>query len=183
MVATRQLMTEAEFAEIDTPGRHDLVDGELWSMPPTRIPHSRYSTRLIGALAHHVEQQGGGEVFTTELGYVLDLDRRTILCPDISFVCSDRVPPDESTGFYDGAPDLAVEVISESEGPRQVQTKVARYLSAGTTLVWCVYPPLKQVVVYHHDLPPRILNVEDTLNAEPVIPGFALPLSDLFRPT
>jgi Uma2 family endonuclease len=182
MVAAKQFLTEAEFAEIDSPGRHDLVDGELWSRPPAQIPHGRYATRIILALGRFVEHPGIGEVLSGEIGYVLTVDRRTILCPDVAFVRSDRVPANEERGFFNGAPDLAVEVISPSERPQQIQTNVARYLSAGTTLVWCVYPELQQIVVYHHDLPPHILSVSDTLTADPVITGFQLPLRELFRP-
>jgi Uma2 family endonuclease len=181
MVAANQLITDTEFAEIDTPGRHDLVDGERWSMPPVRIPHGRYATRIIVALGRFVEPLGIGEVLSGELGFVLTIDRRTILCPDAAFVRRERIPSIEEKGIFNGAPDLAVEVISDSERPGQVQTKVARFLSAGTTLVWCVYPELKQVVVYHQEQPPRILNEGDTLTADPVISGFELPLGEYFR--
>lgn len=180
MVAAKQLMTEAEFAEIDAPGRYDLVDGELWSMPPAQIPHGRYTIRIISALSKHLEKHGGGELYTAEVGFVLGPEGRTILCPDVSFVTEERTPPEDAKGFFHGAPDLAVEVISESERPQQVQTKVTRYLSVGTTLVWCIYPWLAQVVVYHHDLPPQILNAHDTLSGEPLLPGFQLPLDEFF---
>ncbi len=182
MVAKKQLITEEEFSEINLPGRHDLVDGELWSMAPTRIPHGRFATRVISELVRHVDTQGGGEVFSGEMGFLLDREGRTILCPDVAFVVASRIPSDDEIGFFQGAPDLAIEVISESERPRDIQTKVARYLQAGSTLVWCVYPTIQQVVVYHQDRPPKILSLEDFLDAEPVIPGFRLAMKTLFRP-
>src|SRR4051794_1386110 len=115
MVAARREVTKAEFAEIVEPGRYDLVDGELWSFPPTKIPHGRFASRLNGALYTYVEAHGGGEVFAGELGYELDSTGRTILCPDVSFVRTERIPGPDERDFYRGAPDLAVEVISESE--------------------------------------------------------------------
>jgi len=180
MVAVRAGITKAEFEAIETPGRHDLVDGELWSLPPAKIPHGRFAARITGTLITHVEAHGNGEVFTGELGFELDETGRTILCPDVSFVRTERIPGPEERDFYRGAPDLAVEVISESERPRQVQTKVARYLTAGTALVWCVYPDQRQVVVYSDNQPPQILGVDDLLDGRDVLPGFALPLADLF---
>jgi Uma2 family endonuclease len=180
MVAVRAGLTRDEFAEVDTPGRHDLVDGELWSLPPAKIPHGRFAARIVGELIAHVKTHGGGEIFLGELGYELDPSGRTILCPDASFVRSSRIPGSDAKDFFPGAPDLAVEIISDSERPRQVQTKVARYLSAGASLVWCVYPDQKQVVVYTQDNPPRILGEADVLDGARVLPEFALPLERLF---
>ena len=126
MVAKKQFLTEEEFAQIDLPGRHDLVDGELWSTAPTRIPHGRFATRIIAHLARHVDGNGGGEVFSGELGFILDSESRTILCPDVAFVEEARIPSDSETGFFHGAPALAIEVISEIERLREIQTIVAR---------------------------------------------------------
>lgn len=178
VAAARKEMTEAEFAEIEEPGRYDLVDGELWSLPAAKIPHGRFTARVIVALAN---VGGNGEVYGGELGFVLSCDRRTILCPDASYVQSERMPDDDDRGFFVGYPDLAVEVISDSERPSRVQAKVARYLEAGTTLVWCVYPDKKQVVVYSNNDAPTILGLTDSLTAEPVLPGFRLELAELFR--
>ena len=180
MVAARQELTKAEFAEIDKPGRHDLVDGELWSSPPAKIPHGRFVFRITGALSAYLESHGGGEGFGGELAFELDETGRTIFCPDVSFLRTERVPGPEERDFYLGAPDLAVEVISESERPKQVQTKVARYLSAGTRLVWCIYPAQNQIVVYSDEEPPQILGFNDVLDGRDVLPGFSLSLAKLF---
>lgn len=180
MVAATSALTKAEFAAIDAPGRHDLVDGELWSMPPTKIPHGRFAARIVVELGLFLKSHPLGEVFTADLGFDLDPLGRTILCPDASYVASDRIPDRNHQSFFPGSPDLAVEVISESERPRQVQTKVARYLSSGAKIVWCVYPDQRQVVVYSDSEPPRILNIGDTLDGGSLLPGFALPLEALF---
>ena len=175
-------MTVEEFAQIDEPGRFDLVDGEVWALPATSIPHGRYTVRFMLKLGNHVLQHGGGEVFGGELGFLVDPAGRTVLCPDVSFVRTDRQPGEEEKGFFPGAPDLAVEVISPSERPRQVQKKVARYLEAGTLLVWCVYPEQRQVIVYAEDAPPRMLGATDMLDGGNVLPGFQLSLSEIFEP-
>lgn len=180
MVAVRSGLSKAEFAAIDTPGRHDLIDGELWSMPPTKIPHGRYAARILGVLINYAAEHKSGEVFAGELGYELDPHGRTILCPDASFVRQQRIPGPEKTDFFPGAPDLAVEVISDSERPREIQAKVARYLLAGTAAVWCIYPDQRQVVVYTDSEPPRILGEGETLEGGSLLPGFALPVKTLF---
>lgn len=178
MVAVRSGISKVEFAAIDTPGRHDLVDGELWSLPPTTLLLSRCITELIGALGIFARRTAIGEVFAGEMGF--ELDPHTVLCPDASFVRLARIPPRGTNTFFPGAPDLAVEVTSRAESSAKVQTKVARYLSSDTALIWCVYPEQRQVVVYTDDEPPRVLSEADTLDGGSVLPGFELPLRTLF---
>jgi|SRR5215211_4023704 len=180
MVAETTGLTKSEFAAIDVPGRHDLIDGELWSLTPTQIPHGHFAAELTIELGIYLRTTGIGRLYGGEMGYELDESGRTILCPDVSFVRIDRVPKPGTKGFFRGAPDLAVEIISESERPRQVQTKVARYLSAGTALVWCVYPDQRQVVVYSDNQPPQLLGTDDLLDGRDVLPGSAQPLAELF---
>lgn len=182
MVAIKRTMTADEFANLSTQGRHDLVDGELWSLTPTKIMHGMYGVRLTTALQAHVQSVGSGLVLGNEVGFVLSHDRRTILCPDVAYVQADRLAGQALDEFFHGAPDLAVEVVSDSERPREVAIKVERYLAAGTALVWCVHPDLRQVVVHRDKVPPAILGVAETLNAEPLLPGFRLELRNLFRP-
>jgi Uma2 family endonuclease len=180
MVATRQQMSEAEFAAIDEPGRFDLVDGEVWSMPPAHVPHGRYALRVVDYLLRYNRDSEHGEILIAETGFELQVNPRTILCPDVAFVRRDRWVDPPQPGFFRGGPDLAVEVISDSERPREIQLKVARYLGAGTAVVWCLYPGSQQVVVYTQTDPPRTFHTEDTLTLGSVLPGFELPLSALF---
>jgi Uma2 family endonuclease len=182
MVAVRKELTRAEFSAIDAQGRFDLVDGVLWSMPPAKIPHGKYAAQVIIDLGIYLRANPIGTVYAGELGFVLDSSERTILCPDASFVRRERIPRPEDADFFPGAPDLAVEVISESERPREIQAKVARYLLAGTAIVWCIYPVQRQIVVYTdtETEPPHILGEGDTLDGGPLLPGFELPLKTLF---
>jgi Uma2 family endonuclease len=184
MIAARtdakRTMTIEEFAQIDEPGRFDLVDGEVWALPAASIPHGRFAVRIILALGDYVRQHPTGEVFAGELGYVISRTGRTVLCPDVSFVRTERLPGDEETGFFPGVPDLAVEVISPPESRKQVATKVDRYLRAGTPIVWCVYPEERWVVVHAPDTPPRTLGPADTLDGGSLLPELRLPLAEFF---
>jgi Uma2 family endonuclease len=175
-------MTVEEFARIDEPGRFDLIDGEVWSLPPAEMMHSHAGVPLLAALATHVHNRRLGRVFSLEVGFRLSLSEQTVLCPDIAFVRAGRMVAPDTRGFFPGPPDLAVEVISRSESAAEVQEKVTRYLKAGTQLVWCVYPHTKQVVVYAPEGPPRILGPADTLDGGEFLPEFRLPLAELFSP-
>ena len=88
-----------------------------------------------------------------------------------------RVPRTES---WDVIPDLAVEVISQSNSADEVAGKIEEYLRAGTRQVWVVYPATSKVQVYDSPTQVKILQVGDDLQGDPLIPGFRLPLAVLF---
>jgi Uma2 family endonuclease len=179
MVAARQELTKAEFAALIEPGRFDLVDGELWSLPPNGILEARCIRSLIFDLAGWAAVFGG-EVFSGEVGFELDGPATTVLCPDVAYVRAERTPGPEVVGFFPGPPDLAVELVGRAETQSRAMTKLARYLEAGARLVWCIYPDQMQVVVYSDDEPPRIFGIDDVLDGGDVLPGFELNLAELF---
>ncbi len=173
-------MTIEEFAQIDEDGHFDLVDGEVWQVAASGARHGKYGVRLARFLGNHVAEIGHGEVNSLEFGYVIRPDEATVLCPDISYLSAEHVVPN-SDDFHVGPPDLAVEVISPSETARRVGIKVGRYLESGTSIIWCVYPKTRQIVVHEADRAPEILSVGDTLMGGATLPDFALPLTTLFE--
>jgi Uma2 family endonuclease len=88
----------------------------------------------------------------------------------------------QTRGIVRGAPDLAVEVLSPDEGPAAVREKVAEYLAAGVALVWVVdtAPDRETVTVHRPGQPARVLGRGDLLTGEDVLPGFRLPLAELW---
>lgn len=112
-----------------------------------------------------------------------------VRAPDISFTRWDSVPDpgelDQLPGpFLHVAPDLVVEVLSEGNTPREMQLKLGEYAAAGVKLVWYVDPDAKTVTVYPRgrERGKKVLGVTDTLDGGRVLPGFALPIADLFAP-
>jgi len=84
-------------------------------------------------------------------------------------------------GYFPGAPDLAVEVLSPSDSHSEVMEKIDEWLTAGTRLVWVVDPAKKTVGVYAPKRQPRILKSADQLDGEQVLPGFSLAVAEIFR--
>ena len=78
-------------------------------------------------------------------------------------------------------PDLAVEVVSKSNSATDVKDKIEEYFRAGVRLVWLVYPTQKLIDVYESPTTVRVLRREDELTGGDVLPGFRLPLTELFR--
>ena len=117
-----------------------------------------------------------------EAGYILARDPDTVRGPDVSYVQAKRIPPSGvPEGFWDLAPDLAVEVVSSSETAEEVREKVRDFLRAGTPLVWTIYPRAREVIVHTPDGIARTYTTHDTLAFSDLLPGFACSVDELFE--
>lgn len=83
-------------------------------------------------------------------------------------------------GYWPGAPDLAVEVLSPDDRRSELVRKAHQYLRHGARLVWLVDPKKHTLTVFRPDGDPTVLTIEDQIDGEDVIPGFRLPLAKLF---
>ncbi len=171
------------WALADSNMSYELVRGELLAMSPASPVQGRYASRLNVALGGYVEEHELGEAYVSEPGFKLELGpEQTVRSPDLAFVSEERIPsPDEESGFWALAPDLAVEIISPSETAQMVQDKVQDYLLAGVRLIWLVYPKSKTVVEYKSATEIRHLGINDNFEGHDVIPGFRYSLKRLFR--
>jgi Uma2 family endonuclease len=164
--------------------RRELVDGEVIEMAPVGGIHGDVSGRIYRKLAHWVDERGGGKVVVGDVGFVLNLpyDPERVRAPDVAFIATARLADGRlPEGFLQGAPDLAVEVLSPSDNPVDVQQKVRDYLEAGARLVWVLAPQAKSATLYRADGSARLLREQDTLEGEVVLPGLLIPLGDLFQ--
>jgi Uma2 family endonuclease len=160
--------------------RFELEDGRLRVMEPPGFAHGDVALALGALLRQHVRRHRLGRV-VTETGFVLHRKPDRVYGPDVAFVRADRLPPAEHGHLYfEGAPDLAVEVRSPNDRPGEMAEKVRGYLAAHTPLVWVVDPQARTVTVHAPDAVPRELGVGDILEGDHVVPGFALPLAELF---
>ena len=101
--------------------------------------------------------------------------------PDIAFVKMVRIPPEgEPTGKWLIAPDLAVEIISPTDAVDDTTRKIREYFSAGVRQVWQISAEFRTVMVYRSPTDIKLLTEEDTLTCDELLPGFALPLRDIF---
>lgn len=182
MSATTQTMTAEELLKLPRGQfRYELVNGELRQMSPAGQNHGKIAARLTIALGRHVEENDLGEVFAAETGFKLREKPDTVRGPDVGFVARARAEKvGESKGYFPGAPDLAVEVLSPDDTVREVEEKVAEWLEYGTRLVWVVSPKLHAVTVYRSLTDIQTLTENDTLDGEVVIPGFSYSVSKLF---
>ena len=165
----------------DEDNHYELVRGDLLKMTPAKPEHGMYASRCDYAIRAFAQQHDLGEVYIGEAGFQLAPEPAAIVrCPDVAFVRKDRIPKAPTSTFWPLAPDLVVEVISDSEPAAEIESKVADYRAAGVKLIWLVYPRTQSVVEHRGDQLRRFTK-SDSLDGGEVLPGFALPLANLFR--
>jgi Uma2 family endonuclease len=139
MGTTTSLLTFEEFERLpDEPGKLELLDGELFHVPPVKLTHMQIAERLFLIL----KQTTLAADVHIEMGY--KIGRSAWLQPDVSIA-----RPNQASGEYlEGAPLLAIEVISDSNPAQFMDRKVKKYLSNGGVEVWLVYPRTRCVWIF-----------------------------------
>jgi len=174
-------ITLAEFERMpeEDAYRIELVRGHVVREPRPMPLHGRVQVRL----GYHLEVWSHGRglgVAMTDAGFILRDTPPTVRGPDVAWVARERIPATGYAGsFWRVAPDLAVEILSPHDRPAAVREKVQEYLDAGTRVVWVVDPESRTVNV--HDASSSFtVAAEGVLDGGDVLPGFRLPLRDLF---
>lgn len=183
MTIANRTYTIAEFMALPNPidgTQQELVRGEIREMPPAGEEHGAIGGAIFGHIWMYLRQNNLGKVYQ-DTGVVIDPVLNTVRAPDVAFIRKERFSG-RVTGALPVEPDLAVEVISPYDRYGDVEDKVEDYLRAGVRLVWVVNPRRKFVEVYHPNVEqPTLLNIDDELNGEDVLPGFTLKVRALFE--
>ena len=176
---TTHLMTAEDLLNMPDDGnRHELIKGELLTMPVPKLRHGAVTMNLSVLLYSHIKANNLG-LLVGESGFHLETGPDTVLGPDIAFVARDRVGDDQDC-FYPGAPDLAVEVLSPSDRRGKIERKTALYLDLGGRSVWNVDPRKRTVEVVHADGQRWIFQEDDEI-VDDTVPGFRVPVSKIFE--
>jgi Uma2 family endonuclease len=161
--------------------RRELIQGELREMPPSGHRHGQVAIKISWPLAQYVEEHGLGVVYAAETGFLLERDPDTVRAADAAFVVASRVAQvTNERGFFPGAPDLAIEVISPGDSYTEVEAKVEEWLTAGCRMVVVVNPRNRTVKVYRRLTDIKVLTMDDTFDGDDVVPGFQLLINRLF---
>jgi Uma2 family endonuclease len=160
--------------------RHELVKGELRTMPPAGLEHGIIVLKLSRAIGNYVEAKRLGVAAGAETGFLIARDPDTVRAPDMAFVSATRVPQPLPKAFPHLAPDLAVEVLSPSDTVYEVEEKVEEWLEAGTLLVWVVNPRRRTITVHRPGRAPQVLTADGELDGEDVLPGFRQRVGGIF---
>jgi Uma2 family endonuclease len=152
--------------------------GQLLTLPPPKSLHTRIA-RLVAKELDRAIDATRFEVFA-EAGYLLCESPLTIRQPDVSVLSKLRVETASADSYFEGSPELAVEVVSPKETAADIQTKVQQYLEFGALQVWVLYPKTGEVQVFGPNLHAVTVPSGGILEGCPVLPDFAIAVDRLF---
>jgi len=145
-------------------------------MSPTCPEHGDVAMLIAYSLHGHVKQHRLGKVYINDVGFWIERNPDTVRGPDITFVRAERAT--RSRKFFEGPPDLAIEVVSPNDRYTEVEEKADDLLRAGAQAVIVVDPNRRTVRIHR---PNETVNVTDTLVVDDVVPGWRLPLAEIFE--
>jgi Uma2 family endonuclease len=181
-MSTRTEATIEDLYAVD--GKAEIVDGEIVHVPPTGDVPSYAAGVIFVSLHVHAKQAGQGRAVTDNAGFVVNLPHRKSFSPDAAFYTG----PPSGMKFFPQPPVFAVEVRSGGDyGPKaesEMAKKRADYFAAGTLVVWDVdlraETPVRSYSAADPEQP-RVFRRGELADAEPAVPGWRMPVDDLFE--
>jgi Uma2 family endonuclease len=160
----------------------ELVKGEIVRLGYAKVPHARLSAEIGTLLWEYANKSGLGKVAMGMVGILTQRNPDTVRAADLLFISHERWARQNPQRFLDVPPELVVEILSPDDRYGEVMEKLEEYLALGVDLVWIVDPEHRCVLAYRGSL----FDVErfeegDVLADEEILPGFSLPVADIFR--
>jgi Uma2 family endonuclease len=179
-VDTKTWTDEAFMALPGDGNRYELVNGELTIVGNSGMEHGYLASLLIIVLGGFVRSHKLGVICDSSTAFTMQTGNKR--SPDVSFVAKHRLQGLKRLpkGFFAGAPDLAVEVISPDNRFEEIHQKIVEYFESGTQLVWVIHPDEASILVYHSPSSDQLLGIADRLSGETIVPGFELAIAELF---
>ena len=161
---------------------YELDNGRLIIMPPPGDLHGAVESNIAADLKLQGERRGHGKARSGDVGVILWRDPDRVVGADAVFIANRSLPLRVSPeGYLETIPDLVAEVRSKNDSLPAVRHKVEDYLTAGVGVVWVADPLQRTVTAYRRDREPEVFGEADTLAVEDVIPGFRMPVREVFQ--
>ncbi len=182
MTSSTKSYTANDLANLADDGQsYELVRGELRTMTPARFEHGVIGLNLAMTLRVFVKANKMGKVVNADTGFFIESKPDTVRAPDVAFVSQKRIAKlGVPKKFFPGPPDLAVEVVSPSDPMDEVIEKAELWIKTGTEMVWVVSPDKKIITVIRKEADSVLLTDKDILQGEPTLPGFQIPVQEIF---
>jgi Uma2 family endonuclease len=179
MATAIKRITAEEFLQLGL--KHaELIDGEIEEHIPPSGLHGEVAVNIASTLKIWASANRHGRV-GAKSGFIIARDPDQVRAPDLWFIQQERIEGGRSPkDFWTIAPDLAVEVLSDSDTMGVIRGKVNDYFAIGTPLIWLVDPEAQTVDVRTPGNKPLVLQGEDRLENFPSLPGFSCAVADLF---
>jgi Uma2 family endonuclease len=160
----------------------ELIRGVLVETVTAGGEHGEIAITVAAELRAYIRPKQLGRVFGSDSGVWLENDPDLVREPDVWFISAEKLPLDtRNRGYYRVPPDLVVEIVSPTDTVREVYDKARMWLSHGVTLVWVVHPDTRTVDVHPSGAPVYTLTEDDALDGGTALPGFTLPVRNVFE--
>ena len=167
------------FSEAGLDYQIELEDGIISVMGPSDIVSSEISSRLIAFLFAWINPRRLGRVFDSAGGFIMP--DTNVKAPDVSFVRAARLRQSPRY-FGELVPDWVVEIKSQSDRIKLIETKVLKFIELGATVGILIDPDEETVTIYRSTGEPTVLGNGDILTVAELFPGWELPVSELWPP-
>ena len=177
-----KLVTAEELYHAPDSELTELIDGRIVRMEPTGSEHGDIEYQVGKAIDSYAEPRKLGRVQVGEVGIYIHRNPDRVRAADVLFISLERYAQRQNKrGYLDVAPELIVEILSPDDRALEVTQKLRDYFSIGVRLVWVIDPEQRIVYAYRSLTDVRAFTDSDTLTAEEVLPGFAVPVASLFE--
>lgn len=175
MIGSALMSADELFLLPDDGWRYELVRGELRKMSPAGADHGSVGAEIIASLVVHVKKHRLGKIYNADTGFLIASHPDTVRAPDVAFVGAARAVANRK--FFDGPPDVAFEVVSPNDRYTEIDEKTRDWLRAGVQAVVIIDPLAKRARIERRS---GGTPVGEAIELEDVIPGWKLPLAELF---
>ncbi|MFB2979759.1 Uma2 family endonuclease [Microseira sp. BLCC-F43] len=170
---------QAAFAEAGLDYQVELENGSISIVGPSDLVSSEIATLLSRLLANWVYPRRLGRMFNSAGGFILP--DANLKAPDVSFVQAARLRQSPRY-FGELVPDLVVEIKSQSDRIKPLETKLLKFIELGAIVGILIDPDEETVTIYRSTGEPMVLENGDILTISELFPGWELPVSELWPP-
>ncbi len=179
---TEKRVTAEEALAMGDIGPYELVEGRIVPMSPTGHQHARYEVKFTRYLDAFVSGRKLGYVMSGEVGIYTHRNPDTVRGADVAFVSHEQYAQQKrESGFLNITPELVVEILSPDDRWSDVTQKLRECFSIGVRLVWVADPAARTIYAYRSLTDVREFTESGTLTGDDVLPGFSVPVANLFE--
>ncbi len=186
---TRMLSLPDFMYRYEKEGPFEFIDGKVIPLHPVKFGHARF----VNHFAELLRKTQDADTVYSETPFILPSQRgktkwvKGSRVPDVMFIRADRLQaymaenPDYESEPLSIVPDIVLEVVSPTDKFKDVEKKIKKYLSDGVHVVWVVYLQSRTIAVHKPNAEPIVLIGEQVLSGGDLVPGFEVPINQLFE--
>ncbi len=174
------LITGEQLYRMGDIGPSELIEGFIVHRQPATYLHAQVAGKVAAALHDFVRQHELGHVMIGGVGVYTRYNPDTVRAMDVAFISYECLAKMTSQSYLDVAPELVVEILSPDDKWSDLMEKLDEYFSIGVKAVWVADPRTRQVYVYQSVTSVERFTEKDTLTGSDVLPGFSVPVAELF---